>query len=232
MERLQIEFADEENRSGNGYVDKLPDECPQCHKKISPLKAQGFSDTKKPYSDRALEVIFRCPNLECHEVFIGYYSKRSDGNNFYLRDTAPMTYAERTFSAIISGISFDFPKIYNQALSAENAKLDQICGAGYRKSLEFLIKDYLIKQTEDEKEKEKIKNELLGTCIKNRIANANIKEVAKRAVWLGNDETHYLRKWEQRDLQDLKKLIDLTIHWIEAESLTNQLLKDMPEKSK
>ena len=231
-DRLDIQFTDEESRNGTGGLDKLPDECPQCHKRISPIKGQGYSDTKKQYSDKALEVIFRCPNTDCHEVFIGYYSKDSRGNSFYLRNTEPKTYSERSFSDIIKGLSFDFPKIYNQSLTAENAGLDQVCGAGYRKALEFLIKDYLIRQTQDEKEQEKIKQELLGVCIKNRIKDANIKEVAKRAAWLGNDETHYLRKWDQRDLQDLKKLIDLTVHWIEAEVLTTQLLQDMPDKQK
>jgi len=49
-----------------------------------------------------------------------------------------------------------------------------------------------------------------------------------RAVWLGNDETHYLRKWEQKDLTDLKNLIGLTVHWIEMEELTETVMKDMP----
>ena len=229
--RLEIQFTDEEGRNGTGNLDKLPDECPQCHKKVSPNKWQGYSDTKKQHSDKSLEVIFRCPNIDCQEVFIGYYSKYRE-NNFYLRNTEPKTYSEWVFSDIIKGLSFDFPKIYNQSLAAENAGLDQVCGAGYRKALEFLIKDYLLKQTQDEKEKEKIKNEQLGACIKNRIKDTNIKEVAKRAAWLGNDETHYLRKWDQRDLQDLKKLIDLAVHWMEAEALTTQLLQDMPDKQK
>jgi len=39
-----------------------------------------------------------------------------------------------------------------------------------------------------------------------------------------------MRKWGEQDLQDLKKLIDLTVHWMEAEALTNQLLTAMPDK--
>lgn len=228
--RLEIQFADENNNSGSGSLDKLPDICPQCHHKIDPQKTSGFYNSTKQYADNALEVIFRCPNLECHEVFIGYYSKAHDRNHFSLRRTDPTKYEERAFSQTIAGISFDFPRIYNQALSAESANLDQVCGAGYRKALEFLIKDYLLKQTQDEKEIGKIKDEHLGVSIKNRIKDANIKEVAKRAAWLGNDETHYMRKWGQQDLQDLKKLIDLTVHWMEAEALTSQLLQDMPDK--
>jgi len=228
--RLEIQFADENNNGMNGNLDKLPDVCPQCHHKVDPQKVTGFYNSKKQHSDEALEVIYRCPNLSCHEVFIGYYSKATGSNTFYLRRTEPKKAEERTFSTTISGISYDFPRIYNQALAAENAGLDQICGTGYRKALEFLVKDYLLKQTEDEPEKEKIKDEQLGASIKNRITDSNIKEVAKRAVWLGNDETHYIRKWSTQDLQDLKKLVDLTVHWMEAEALTGELLTAMPDK--
>ncbi|MCL4400229.1 DUF4145 domain-containing protein [Patescibacteria group bacterium] len=228
--RLDIQFTDENNNGGNGALDKLPDTCPQCHHKIDPQKSAAFYKTKPKKIDDALEIVFRCPNLDCHEVFIGYYSKMSGQNLFYLQRTAPARYEERTFSQTIMGISYEFSRIYNQAFAAENANLDQVCGAGYRKALEFLIKDYLLKQTTNDKEKEEIKDEHLGTSIKNRIKDANIKEVAKRAVWLGNDETHYMRKWELQDLQDLKKLIDLTVHWMEAEALTNQLLQAMPDK--
>ncbi|MBI2042715.1 MAG: DUF4145 domain-containing protein [Candidatus Nealsonbacteria bacterium] len=228
---LDIQFNDEEGRSGgNGRLDKVPNECPQCHEKISPIKWGGFFNRKNEDSDKTLEVVFRCPNNDCHEIFIGYYSKRSDRNDFYLRNTEPKTYSERLFSNTIKGLSVDFPRIFNQSLAAENAGLDQVCGAGYRKALEFLAKDYLLKQVKEDEEQEKIKSEPLATCIKNRIKDPSIKEVAKRAAWLGNDETHYLRKWDQKDLQDLKKLIDLTVHWMEAEALTAQLLQDMPNK--
>jgi hypothetical protein len=105
----------------------------------------------------------------------------------------------------------------------------EICGVGYRKSLEFLIKDYLIKL--DSTKEAEIKIKFLGKCIEEDIKNENIKNVAKRATWLGNDETHYLKKWEGKDLQDLKNLIDLTVHWLEMEDLTQKAIDDMPEKT-
>ena len=69
----------------------------------------------------------------------------------------------------------------------------------------------------------------MGSAISTRITDPSIRGVAKRAAWLGNDETHYVRKWEQKDLNDLKRLIALTVHWMEAEALTDQLYKDMPD---
>ena len=103
----------------------------------------------------------------------------------------------------------------------------EICGVGFRKALEFLIKDYA--KFKNPEESEQIERKFLGKRIGDYIDDTRIKTVAKRAVWLGNDETHYVRKWEDKDLSDLKKLIELTVHWIEMEFLTESFENDMPE---
>jgi len=82
----------------------------------------------------------------------------------------------------------------------------------------------------NEKDKDKIKKMPLSSCIKEYVEDNKIKSVAKRAIWLGNDETHYIKKWEGKKLTDLKKLIELTIHWIEMEKLTQSFENDMPDK--
>jgi hypothetical protein len=209
-------------------ISDVPDECPQCHNKGTFSALVCYQNSQATEPEKQLEIIYRCPNSKCHEVFIGYY-KHINGNVYSLDHTEPSKYVEREFTETIKGISSEFPTIYNQALKAEDDGLDQICGPGYRKALEFLIKDYLLSKATEAADKETIKAEQLGMSISVRIQDANIKGVAKRAVWLGNDETHYIRKWEQKDLQDLKNLIDLTVHWMEAEALTTQLLKDMPD---
>lgn len=171
-------------------------------------------------------VFARCTNSYCGKHFILGYG--FDGNFTSVQQNASTD--SRSFSKIINDISSSFQEIYNQAYCAEQLNLVHICGVGYRKALEFLIKDFLISETEDEVLKEGIKKKLLGNCINENVQNEKIKAVAKRAAWLGNDETHYLRRWEGKDVNDLKRLIDLTIHWIESEVETRQLLEDMPEQ--
>jgi hypothetical protein len=101
-----------------------------------------------------------------------------------------------------------------------------VCGVGYRKALEFLIKDYLIRKCPDDRAA--IEDKRLGQVIESYVEDRNIKEVAKRAAWLGNDETHYKRRWVDKDLNDLKRLIRLVLHWIEVAHETEEALSSMP----
>ena len=89
------------------------------------------------------------------------------------------------------------------------------------------MKDYLIKQKPD-KETE-IRKNFLGKCIELYVDDINIKVCAERATWLGNDETHYERKWEDKDIKDLKNLIELTVTWIELNIRTKNYLEEMAE---
>ena len=58
-----------------------------------------------------------------------------------------------------------------------------------------------------------------------------MQAIAKRTLWIGNDETHYLRIWKDKDITDLIILIKLLVDWIEIEYLSNQYETDMmPEK--
>lgn len=173
-------------------------------------------------------VFTQCTNPTCRNMFITQFSTVGVRKPVFTKILPTALPEKRTFSNIISELSPNFCEIYNQAYIAEQTNLMQICGTGYRKSLEFLIKDYLI-STLPEDQHEAIKNKFLNNCIRDNISNINIKTVASRAVWLGNDETHYTRKWEDKDINDLKSIIELTLHWIESEIRTQKLLENMPE---
>ena len=118
-------------------------------------------------------------------------------------------------------------KIFNQASAAEELGLKEIGGMGYRKALEFLIKDFLI--AEKPGSRDDIERSLLGTCIGRHVEDERLKLCASRAVWLGNDETHYCRKWEDKDIGDLKTLIKLSANWMESVLLTKKYAADMPK---
>lgn len=208
----------------NIQLNETPDTCPQCHSKVHPkhINAQ-IMDHKK-----LVQAGFRCTNHDCQEVFLAEYFYRKDDGAIHLYELVkvyPVNYVERDFSENITKISPTFVEIYNQALAAETNSLEQLVGIGLRKALEFLIKDYAIYEHADKEEK--IRETQLSQCINNYVEDYNVKECAKRAVWLGNDETHYTRKWETKDIRDLKILVDLSINWIDNVLMTKQFLEDM-----
>ena len=133
------------------------------------------------------------------------------------------------FGSEIEGLSPSFCQIFNEAAEAQTRGLGQICGCGYRKALEFLVKDFSIHRNA-EKDNE-IKAAPVGEVIKCYVENQRIKEVARRATWIGNDETHYVRRWGDRDIKDLTLLIELTVSWIRTELLTEKIIEEMPDPS-
>jgi hypothetical protein len=172
-----------------------------------------------------LEVCYQCPNLECEELFISYFY-RNETDMLTFGRSLPLIPEPAIFADPIKYISNSFCEIYDEAQKAEQFGLTQVCGVGYRKALEFLIKDYSIRN--NSAEKSVIEASFLGKCINVYVTDPKIKQVAERAVWLGNDETHYQRRWVGKDLHDLKVMIRLVPHWIEAEHLTAEALNSMP----
>jgi hypothetical protein len=211
------------NGIGNIIIDRSPDACPVCH---SSIVAVDLS-VNFQYGGR-FERIYQCPNANCQVLFIAQYERLAGPNAaFAWRRCVPFEFVTSALSSTIKSISPDFGEIYAQAEKAEQHGLSLVAGPGYRKALEFLIKDYA--SLLQPGEKESIERMLLGACISKHIRSDQIKAIAKRAAWLGNDETHYVRKWADKDLTDLKKLISLTLHWIEAEKLSQDIINDMPE---
>jgi hypothetical protein len=206
-------------------IDRQPDNCPLCNNAIYPLETPTAN-----IGPDGLERIFRCPRQECQRFFIARYTSQTYGtpNAFYFLDELlPITIKKSEHSDTINTVSPDFVAIVDEAEGTEKSGFKQVCGPGYRKALEFLIKDYVIRSHPNKAEE--IKRLNLGKCISDYVSDERVKQVAARAVWLGNDETHYLRKWEGKDLNDLKALIALTVHWIEMDELTKKALNDMPE---
>ena len=193
--------------------------CPYCGNFIMPQYLCYV-----PSHDNGFFFVFmKCVNSNCGKIFTAAYNVSTQEYNSYQE----LAVAEQKFDDSINEISPSFISIYNQAYKAEQVGLGEICGMGYRKALEFLIKDYLTSLHPDKKE-EFIKA-ALGNCI-NEIDNSSIKELARRATWLGNDETHYIRKWKDKDIHDLKNLIDLTCQYITMETKSKKYLEDMPKK--
>jgi hypothetical protein len=210
--------------------DREPEACPLCHHAVS---AHQFEWAVTWHRDGTiLEIVFRCPRADCGRLFVGRYRAKAPlpGSGIHvgslvLFEVVPRLPEPPHFPEEIGNISPLFVEIFSEASAAESYGLKQIAGVGYRKALEFLIKDYCVRtQPADE---EQIKKAPLGDCISRFVDDPRVKECARRAVWLGNDETHYVRKWADKDVGDLKALIELSVGWIHNCELTERYLAGM-----
>lgn len=156
-----------------------------------------------------------CP--KCRQLVI-LESENKDGKNPSIVKY-PIAPNPPAFNKKIIQLSPRFIKIYKQAFICESLDLDEIAGMGYRKAIEILIKDFLIYRFPGEKES--IIKMPLSACINQKVNVDNIKIVASRGAWLGNDYTHYQAKFEDKDLSDMKSLIETTVYWILMELNTD-----------
>ncbi|MFE4350182.1 hypothetical protein [Peribacillus butanolivorans] len=219
----EIEYLLEEPDYKTDHLNTLPENCPICNHSIAPVHIMEYS-----LGLYNLSLVCGCPRKDCGKIFIvEYQSTEMNDTRYDLKAFFPQKYPVQKFPEEISNLSSKFVKIYNQAFIAEITGLNEICGGGYRKALEFLVKDYAIKLNPGDEDV--IKSKLLKPCIKGYIEHPRVAFMAERAAWLGNDEAHYVRKWDEKDVQDLKKLIKLTVSYIETELISKEIEAEMAE---
>lgn len=201
-----------------GYVTVTigkPDTCPCCHKAIDSKVEVVSPFFTQSLGQDTIAVIFRCP--ACGKYFFkAYVCFKIDFNHFTsdFFNCTPSPDLNLNIPKEIESISPEFTEIYTQALNAEYYGLSKITGIGLRKSIEFLIKDYLINYKKEDSNT--IKNIMLGKAIA-KIDNSKIQTLARATTWIGNDETHYERRYKDKDVDDMKRFIKALIHFISFE---------------
>ncbi len=194
-----------------------PNICPHCHVANDPNEkwqtlTQDTDDTPSVIS------AWECANNECRKIFMVLHKKKSNKNNFgfegFLNGLPKGPDWPEPISELIDGQKINsespqdskFIKTYLQSLEAEMHGLDEIAGMGFRKAIEYLVKDWAIQNNPNNKEK--IEGLWLGGVIKNYYED-DLKDILERATWLGNDQSHYNKLFEDYNVDDLKELIDL-----------------------
>lgn len=193
-----------------------PGKCSMCKNGTDATPLASFS---VPYEDSSCHVyiLFFCHS--CETCFIGAYRCFNPTygyrNELDLIGFAPRGENVSDFSDRIYCVSPKFVEIYRQSEKAEQWGLSEICGMGYRKALEFLVKDFAIALSPDDEDV--IKSKLLSPCINDHIDNKRIKSLAKASAWIGNDETHYTRKHDDYNTESLKSFINAMVTFIDSE---------------
>lgn len=202
--------------------------CPMCHTALTPgTLATYYLSEDADNGKYKVFVINFCP--KCRNVFICRYDAEGYGRLDCFSppvSISPYNFQQHQFSKYIHDLSPGFVEIFSQSEQAESLGLTQICGPGYRKALEFLTKDYLCHIDPDHSDD--IRKEFLGKSI-DRIENKRIKTLSEKCAWIGNDETHYIRKHEDLGIEILRSFIDALVHFIESE-LAFEAAESIPYK--
>lgn len=198
--------------------------CPICKHAISPTLINGIYSEREDYGH--IWLFNYC--VACKTPFISKYSTDIfDYTGIYhYQGSFPSIYKPSSHDTFIETMSPRYYNILHQAEEAESLRLDEIAGVGYRKAVEILVKDYVVSL--DLNAKKEILDEPLGQCIEKRIENKDIKKLAKRCAWLGNDEVHYYRKHEGKDVEDLKELIEALVYFIKMNQIFERSLEIEP----
>ncbi len=204
MQRIEFSPHNSNSNSRTGTVE-LPNECPWCYSKISPnIIGQNTFDYYVNTKSFQGSLLLECPNCKNH-FHKSYDLEFGVNSNFTSKPLhkSPVPRSNFEYPKEVDTICPEFEKIISQTTHAEGLGLDHLAGIGYRKGIEFLVKDYLIELKNFEREK--IESKQLGQCIRD-IEDYRIQTLAKAATWIGNDETHYSRKHD-RNINDMKRFL-------------------------
>ena len=167
----------QDGNSGHADIDRFPDHCPVRHAGIEPIKQES---AHYHTGDRRLELVFRCPREKCQSLFVARYFTFGYSGALTYRGAYPFEPYDEDFSDHIRKISPQFCVIANEAQKAHQSGWKMVAGPGYRKALEFLIKDYLcLAQPNDA---EQIKKSQLGPCINTYVQNEKVKAMAHQRL--------------------------------------------------
>lgn len=193
--------------------------CPYCNQTGRQEPLTGSMNTRQNVLSITTECL-NCNNLSMHIYFcVDNYSGSFDTHyqNTYPNFTNDINIPEKVQQEYP-----DFLRILIQSQKAEDSDLNELAGMGYRKALEFFVKEYVTKNLYNGTEKDSILSEPLGETIK-RLENPLLQSISKASSWLGNDQTHMVQKHPEYGVDDIKKYIKVMTNLVEAEFVAEEV---------
>jgi hypothetical protein len=155
------------NIGNRAHVFEEYDVCPFCHQGMKPIMLNNTHGDIISGKIQFFIITWRCPLKSCSELVITKYvfasvikdHVLSYGFNGFFNGSPILPTWPEFIKTLKNGNPEDpskpgvskFQEIYSQSLSAEQRQLNEIAGIGFRRSLEFLIKDFAIQEHPEEK---------------------------------------------------------------------------------
>lgn len=173
----------------------------------------------------------------CKETTISYFNiedvwfRDKDDNSihqlkFYtVAEQLPKNNFNVELPEVIQNKYKNFTEVFTQSKTAEENDLHQLAGMGYRKSIEFLVTDFLKDYpTNDKVTAEWLENHQTTLKMKiDKLPNRRLKKTANAIAFIGNEETHYTVRNPDYNIHDMKKFIALLIKEIESELIYDEV---------
>ncbi|WAX05235.1 hypothetical protein AC844P1_00024 [Anaerostipes phage AC844P1] len=189
----------------------LPVECPHCGAYSTP---QIVASSNLDFLNYKLW-LFVFFNDCCEKHSYALYKRM--GENAEFLGILPVFHKTYQLPESIQKISPRFVSLFNQCFDAEENGSVELAGSGYRNALEILIKDYAIQELQ--KNKKEVCKKSLSKCIEDYLPTVSLAQSADVIRVLGNDHTHYERKYGDIDLEVLKRYLHIFINTIDCDYL-------------
>lgn len=206
--------------AGHEYkIYELPTFCPRCRKNaipkiLGPVSIYVDDDGPGEWVVGVPLTCGRCQRGYVAEYSGGHYTGTDYDDDLEYMGTVPEAEPHVSVSEALTKISPSFAKVYDEAVAAQATGLEELSGAGYRRALEFLVKDYLI--SKEPGKAAQFRRMPLAVCIRDHINLPEVQDLAKEAVNIGNDFVHFTQ-YGKREVQELRGLINLVWRWIELQ---------------
>lgn len=218
------------NIASRGWnIDRFPAECPWCRATVAPIQMSAADTSPDAEPASRCVIVFQCPGVKCRSMFIARYRRvEAAGRDYRLVGVDPSAKVIVSIDQIIEGLSPEFCATYQQAMQADAWGLDRIAGAGLRRALEFLVKAYAAHLAPESSAT--IEKAALGAVINAHLGDDRLRSGAELAAWIGNDETHVVRRWTAHDIRDLKALIRIVMTEVASALRLAKFQTEMPSR--
>lgn len=153
-----------------------------------------------------------CKCTSCGKTF--FFASEYKKDSSFTPITIPAVSFTPYSNKYLANISERFINMYNQALCSEFSGSIELAAIGYRSALEILVKDFaIIELKEDPNE---VSKKTLCNAIGEYLNQSDLVATADVVRILGNDYTHYQRKYPQHDFELLKGYMDIFLKQIEV----------------
>lgn len=157
-------------------------------------------------------LVFQC--TACNKMFTATYQVKEKRSEICgITPNVISSYSDE----LIFSISPRFISLYNQALRARDNNDFDLAAIGYRSAIEVLIKDYAINELN--KDKTEVTKKKLHDAISEYLPGSDFMNSADVIRYIGNDYTHYDRKYSDLDFSILDTYMGIFIGLIRTKLL-------------